>query len=200
MLRSCQRGGSKLRVRGRAAALHAFTVLQPKGYRDAHRYVSSPAFVAGCEQLARDYIRCIPEYKRGDIPSLDVIGLYRQWPQLDWRYCPVHVLHDTALLKLPALKIDLFRTVEAIEESRVFLSSLARAPLPIQRAWIKVKQQLATDTAIRGLDFKAWERRKDAVVYSVRLGQNFRAHLERHSLANRWIAVALGSHTRMGHG
>ena len=80
MLRSCQRGGSKLRVRGRAAALHGFTALQPKGYRDAHRYVSSPAFVARCEQLARDYIRCIPDYKRGDIPSLDLMGLYRQWP------------------------------------------------------------------------------------------------------------------------
>jgi hypothetical protein len=199
MIRSSQRGRSKLRVRGRAAGLRDFTAIQPKGYRDAHRYVPAAAYIAGCQRLSRDYLSCIPDYGRGGIPSLDLIGLYPQWPQLDWRYCPVHVIDDTPLLQLPPWKIDLFRTVEGIDESREFLPSLARAPARVQQGWSKAKQQLAISTAIRGLDFKVWERRRDAVVYSVRLNRNIRAHLERRLDTGRWVAVAAGSHTEMGH-
>lgn len=199
MIRSSQRGRSGLRVRGRAAALRDFTTFQPEGYRDAQSYVSPDAFMAGCEGLARNYLRCIPDYGRSDLPSLDLMGLYPQWPRLDWRYCPVHVVNDTPHLQLPPFKIDLFRTVEGIEESRDFLASLSRAPARVQQAWTKVKQQLGISTAFRGLDFKVWERRGSAVVYSVRLSRNHRAHLERRLEAGGWVAVALGSHTDMGH-
>jgi hypothetical protein len=199
MIRSCQRGRSTLRVRGRAAGLRDFTAIQPEGYRDAHRYVSAAAYTAGCERLTRDYLSCIPDYGRSGIPSLDLMGLYPQWPRLDWRYCPVHVVNDTPHFQLPPFKIDLFRTVEGIDESREFLASLTRAPVRVQQAWAKVKQQLAISTAIRGLDFKAWERRGDAVVYSVRLGRNNRAYLERRVGTGGWVAVGLGTHTDMGH-
>jgi hypothetical protein len=199
MIRSSQRGRSVLRVRGRAAGLRDFTTFQPPGYRDAYRYVSRTAFMEGCEELARNYLRCIADYGRSDIPSLDLMGLYPQWPHLDWRCCPVHVINDTPHFQLPPFKIDLFRTVEGIEESREFLASLARAPARVQDAWMKAKQQLAISTAIRGLDFKAWQRRRDAVVYSVRLGRNNRAHLERRVGTGGWVAVGLGTHTDMGH-
>ena len=132
-------------------------------------------------------------------PALDLMGLYPQWPRLAWRYCPVHVVNDTAHLQLPPFKIDLFRTVEGIEESREFLASLTREQTRIQQAWAKVKQQLAINTAIRGLDFKVWKRRRPAVVYSVRLSRNHRAHLERRLGTGGWVAVKLGSHTDMGH-
>lgn len=199
MIRSSQRGRSALRVRGRAAGLRDFTTFQPEGYRDAQSYVSPDAFMAGCEKLARNYVRCIPDYGRSDIRSLDLMSLYPQWPRLDWRYCPVHVVDDTAHLQLPPFKIDLFRTVEGIEETRDFVASLSRAPSRVQQAWAKVKQQLAISTAIRGLDFKVWERRGSAVVYSVRLSRNHRAHIERRLGTGGWMAVGLGSHTEMGH-
>jgi len=199
MIRSSQRGRSALRVRDRAARLREFTSFQPAGYRDAQEYVSRSAFIAGCEKLARNYLSCIPDYGRGGIPSLDLMGLYPQWPQLDWRYCPVHVVDDTPHLRLPPFKIDLFRTVEGIEESNKFRARFAREPARVQQSWEKAKQQLAISTAIRGLDFKVWERRDDAVVYSVRLGRNKRAHLERRLTTGGWVAIGLGSHTEMGH-
>lgn len=64
--------------------------------------------------------------------------------------------------------------------------------------WEETKRKLLENRTLRGLNFKQWPKDgKD--VYSVRVDDNFRAHL-RHQGQGCWLAFLLGPHKKMGHG
>jgi len=200
MIRALWKGDSALMVKGRTRALRSFVRQQPVGYRDANRSTASLAFLAACERLARDYIRCIPSYDSRHLSAVDLTALYPLVPMVDWRYCPLHVIHDEAGLGLPRIEIDLFRIVTDIRETEAFEAQLACLPLSIRTAWQKVKDQLALTTALSGLDFKFWERKGSARVYSVRLSRGHRAHLSYGGPDAGWVTIGIGTHQDMGHG
>jgi hypothetical protein len=49
-----------------------------------------------------------------------------------------------------------------------------------------------------GADFKEWG--KGSGVFSLRLNDNYRAHIQRPNVGDIWTALDLGTHKEMGHG
>jgi hypothetical protein len=122
------------------------------------------------------------------------------WPSIDWRYCPIHIIHDEKRLGLPSITFDLFLQVAAIEETTRFRKDLARLHPELQRAWLDARNALAVSTEPNGLDFKLWDRAVGSRLYSVRVSKGHRAHLRYVDAERRWYAEAIGSHKEMGHG
>jgi hypothetical protein len=68
----------------------------------------------------------------------------------------------------------------------------------LREQWTKTKEKLIASRILRGLNFKPWPN--DGMdCYSVRVDDNFRAHLK-HLGGGNWIAYILGSHKELGHG
>lgn len=68
----------------------------------------------------------------------------------------------------------------------------------LRKQWTETKTKLLENRLLRGLNFKPWPKDGPGR-YSVRVDDNFRAHL-RHMGDGRWIAYVLGPHTKLGHG
>jgi hypothetical protein len=181
------------------SALRSFVARQPEGYRDGARRSLDQAFDAGCEELLWAYLNCI-EYDSRGFDCINLTGLYPLRPAVDWRYCPVHFIHDERRLSLPLVDVLRFAKVDGIEETAKFMKQLQRLPNHIGAAWQEVKARLALSTAGLGLDFKLWTRTNGDRVYSVRLSHSHRAHLRYTKTDRRWYAVEVGSHGKMGHG
>jgi hypothetical protein len=78
------------------------------------------------------------------------------------------------------------------------LKRLRNMPDSIQKAWKKTKRNLA-EAITSGADFKQWPKGGSGV-YSVRLNDNYRAHIQRPGVGDTWTALDLGTHKEMGHG
>jgi hypothetical protein len=198
MIRSLRGGLPALKVRGRAEALRQFTRKQPPGYKDAERSTRRIAFDAGCEALARDYVSKISRIELGFLGGVDLLRMYPLSPVIDWRYCPIHIIHDKHRLNIPPVELGLFSNIEVISEDERFKKQLSALSKVTQEAWSRTKRKLAVTTALKGLDFKFWEHRGTDKVYSIRLNDNYRAHLAYDGV--RWAAVQVGTHGAMGHG
>jgi hypothetical protein len=198
MIRSLRGGLAALKVRGRTEALRQFTRLQPVGYRDAERSTRRVAFDAGSEALAYDYVSKISGIELGYLGGVDLLRMYPVSPAIDWRYCPIHIIHDEQRLNIPLVELGLLSKIEVIFETERFRKQLLALSKAIQQAWSKAKAKLADTTARPGLDFKFWKRQGAETVYSIRLNNNYRAHLAYDGV--RWTAIGVGPHTAMGHG
>lgn len=201
MLRSFRWGGkSTLRVQGKTARLRKYVSQQPPGYRDSLHSTERARFQRLSLQLVKDYVACIDGYQA---PALEAVELWRfldTGRQLNWRYCPIHIIDDGKRLGLPANLLGLFRSIVSIIEMPRFKKQLNRLAQREAKAWERAKALLGDSTARAGLDFKFWDRTSSGAVYSVRISRNHRVHLEHRSADNAWIAVAIGSHSAMGHG
>jgi len=191
-----------LRVAGKQAALRAFVSKQPVGYRDALD-VRPPQWDGLLEELSQRYGYFSKKYA-GHLflrhPSLgyDWPRLFPIRPRIDWRYCPIHLVDDSMRIGMPPGWLDFFSRLSAIEESEDFKKKLGKLALPIQRAWERMKQKLGL-AITAGADFKKWDKGGNGL-YSVRVNDNFRAHLQRRTESDDWLAVAIGNHKEMGHG
>jgi hypothetical protein len=119
-------------------------------------------------------------------------------PRIDWRYCPIHLVNDGARLGIPPDWLGFFSRLSAIEETDEFRKELEMLAFPIRRAWKRTKQKLGI-AITAGADFKKWDKGGNDL-YSVRINDNFRAHLCRRKESDDWLAVAIGKHKEMGHG
>ena len=119
-------------------------------------------------------------------------------PRIDWRYCPIHLVNDGARLGIAPDFLSFFGRIPAIVESERFLKRLRDMTDSIQRAWERTKLKLAL-AITRGADFKPWPNGGSGV-YSVRLNDNYRAHIQRPNVGDTWTALDLGTHKEMGHG
>lgn len=85
---------------------------------------------------------------------------------------------------------------QIVEDAKVtkWLSGFAQPA----RKWEDTKRKLLENRTLRGLNFKKWPK-EGRDVYSVRVDDNFRAHL-RHQGNGSWLAFLIGTHKEMGHG
>jgi hypothetical protein len=89
--------------------------------------------------------------------------------------------------------------VTVISETDSFRNKLATKYSNCREQWENTKIKLKNYPALRGLDFKKWT--KDPECWSVRVNDNFRAHLSRlPDRAGGWLAEEFGPHKAMGHG
>jgi hypothetical protein len=191
-----------LRVKGKQAALQAFVKKQPPGYCDALNV--RPQHLGGLlENLAHRYGSYTT---RGASHALlwnpdfgyDWAGKFPIRPRIDWRYCPIHLFDDSDRIGMPPGWLSLFSRLAAIHETDEFIKKIKTMAPPIQRAWERTKQKLAI-TITAGADFKKWPKGGDNL-FSVRVNDNFRAHLLRQRESDGWLAIAIGNHKEMGHG
>ncbi len=191
-----------LRVRGKQAALRAFVEKQPEGYRDAVS-VKPLHWDRLLETLAHRFGERTG--KSASHPALWYSSLGFDWPRqfpirprIDWRYCPIHLIDDSERLGIPPGWLSFFSRLSGIHETDEFRKKLDKLAPPVQRAWARTRQKLG-NSITTGLDFKKWDRGVDDL-YSVRINDNFRAHLQRPRGSGYWLAVAIGYHKEMGLG
>jgi len=202
MLRRFRSSGSSSRIKGKQAALRAFVKEQPEGYRDGI-LVNDANQNNWLGKLAHDYGRNASFSK--DHAALWDSNLGYDWanqfpihPAIDWRFCPIHLVHDAHRLGLPADWLSCFSRLTCIRESSHFEKKLSSLSRIIQSAWGRTKTKL--ETAITaGADFKKWPK-AGPNFYSVRLNDGYRAHLEYVRDEGFWLARAIGNHKEMGHG
>jgi hypothetical protein len=127
MLRRINAVATGMKVRGRAADLRRFVALQPAGYRDAPHAVKPQVFRRECMQLCIAYMQ---EWNGGHVhealfqPVLSELLLLDR--RLDWRYCPVHIVHDEKRFSLPELAATLFAAVTWVPRARGFSQTATR--------------------------------------------------------------------------
>lgn len=199
MIRSFRSGPRANRMRGATDAVRQFVRIQPPGYSEGGKSTSTPAFLRDCEEPGLLYGRWI-DYDSSGLEAVDLTVLYPMRPQVDWRYCPIHIIHDETRIAVPAIELGLFRTIQSILEPENFLDQLSKIPLSIQKKWQKTKDVLKITTSAQGLDFKLWKSAEDQQIFSIRLSDNYRAHLSYSRINRSWEAAEIGPHTSMGHG
>ncbi|MBI4699158.1 MAG: hypothetical protein HY758_09735 [Nitrospirae bacterium] len=180
--------------------LRSFVWSQPTGYRDATDIRSKELFIKECEKLSCNYVSQISGFNDSNIEHIDHIQLYSIFPLIDWTHCPIHIVHDEKILKIPQVFVSYFSKIINIVETDTFLKSLKKLHYDIQKAWANVKNRLSVSVSFGGLDFKLWDKDKDHLIYSVRLNDNYRAHLKYLKINQSWIAYKIGTHKGMGHG
>ena len=199
MIRSFWGGRTSLKIRNKTKFLRNFVKEQPPGYRDGGKITSRSSFFEHIELLSEKYIRNIPEYNTLYLDAVDINLLYPIFPTIDWRYCPIHIIHNEDILNIPLIDLELFRNIPRIIESQAFKKHLEKLSVNIQKAWEKVKNILTKTTTLKGLDFKLWER-GGTRIFSVRVSKGYRAHLEYSNTEQIWTALSIGTHKEMGHG
>jgi len=111
--------------------------------------------------------------------------------------CPEYVIYPRKLSTWvsPALVLPPVNTVQDGDDVvKLLQGRLAH----LQAKWKQTKIKLLENRLLHGLNFKPWP--KDGPErYSVRVDDNFRAHLQ-HLGAGRWLAYVLGPHKKLGHG
>ena len=111
--------------------------------------------------------------------------------------CPEYVIYPHKLSNWvsPALILP---PVNSVSDGQGVVKLLQGRFAHIQTKWTHTKTKLLKNRLLNGLDFKPWP--KDGPErYSVRVDDNFRAHLQ-HLGAGKWLAYVLGPHKKLGHG
>lgn len=200
MLRAFRTALPGYRVKGKQAALVEFVRRQPPGYRDA--------LLVGRRDWPRELQELVHEYaswadRAHSNPLLwgngyDWACQFPMWPRIDWRDCAIHFEDDSRRFGAPAGWLTFLSRLSRIEESARFLRQLAKLDSQQQTKWDAAKLR-ATTALAAGRDFKLWPKGGNDV-WSMRISQNFRVHLQRDRVADRWIALEIGDHKSMGHG
>jgi hypothetical protein len=203
MLRSLRMMGPAMNVKGKLGAMRSFFVDQPSGYREGGK-VRSWQWDEELKQIARDYFFSSDSVFLGEADPLrlefpiEFSALYPLSPQIDWRYCPIHILNDEGSLGIPKIYLNPFTRIENIVESASFLRLLDRVPTQIQRKWQKFKRNASTSVR-PGMRMKKW-RPLGEDAWAFRIDGSYRAHLKFHPGEQKWTALEIGAHAEMGHG
>lgn len=176
----------------------------------------------GIEELAFEFMKLQPNaYARFDEPRLRLAaewagnlleqqppgGAYRpdlaQWVEaspvglMRASLCPEYVIYPKTLANWidPALVLP---PVNDVEDGAEVARALDGRFAHVRTQWERTKTKLRENRLLRGLNFKPWPT-DGPDRYSVRVDDNFRAHLQ-HLGSGRWRAYVLGPHTKLGHG
>lgn len=184
---------------GAYRALKSFCAQQPTGYDWGPKYaISRGAYIGGCRDLADDYHQT--SAATWHVPhAFDTLMLYPNPIRIDWTRCPILILDEHDLLAQLGTGISYFEMVEHVEETAAFQRSLRKLDNRLRKTWESTKYDLARSTALKSLDFKQWKK-GGRDVYSVRVGGNYRAHLQYDRATTTWFAEEIGDHKEMGHG
>lgn len=168
-----------------------FMKLQPNAYA---RF-DDPAAVLSGEWIAN----VIDLKPPGCMPRLELAPWVESIPRNFMRrsLCPEYVIYphrlenwlDPAWVPPPVTQI--------VDDPKV-VNILASKFHQIAIKWESTKKKLLENRTLRGLNFKQWPKEGPGV-YSVRIDDNFRAHL-RNQGQGCWVAYLIGTHKEMGHG
>lgn len=165
-----------------------FMDLQPNAYA---RYREPLATLAG-EWLANTLDLQPP----GCLPRSDVTQWVSETPKGLKRksLCPQYVIYPRSLKTWldPAWVPPPVRSVIDSKEVEKILASKYRN---LQAKWKQTKRKLIENRLLPGLNFKPWGEKS----YSVRVDDNFRAHLKNQE-PGVWEAYEIGPHEKLGHG
>jgi hypothetical protein len=200
MIRTMRGGHKSTRVKSRTSALRQFVAKQPAGYADGGNSTANAVFERRSSELVRKYIETPEGYEQQVLPAVDLFRLFPFDPNIDWRDCPIHILHDEHRLGIDPLALGLFRQVCAIQETSSFQRRFEGLPKQIRDKWAKTKEKIGQTTALPGLDFKPWRDEREGRVYSVRVDKGYRAHLRYAGQPPSWSAIEIGTHKELGHG
>lgn len=170
---------------------HDFMALQPNAYA---------RFDEPTEVLSGEWIANVLDFQPpGCLPRLDLAPWVEALPKNFMRrsLCPEYVIYphrleswlDPAWVPPPVIQI--------IDDPKV-RDMLASKFHQIAIKWESTKKKLLENRTLRGLNFKQWPKEGPGV-YSVRIDDNFRAHL-RNQGQGLWVAYLIGTHKEMGHG
>ena len=189
-------------TRACAGDLRGVSRIQPEGYRDGWQ-VRREHWEALLARLAGEYGKHTT--KAATHNSLWISKYGYDWaaqfpikPKIDWRYCPIHLVHDGSRLGIPAGWLKFVSRLSSITETDKFYRKLLTLAQPIQKAWNNTKRKLIVAIP-PGMDFKPWPKRGPGV-YSVRVNDNFRAHIQHRKHEGDWLAFEIGPHKELGHG
>lgn len=174
------------------------------GYRDGLKYETDRDFEAG----VRNYILTAVSFAGPDGKPLveskawegfDLMGLLPLRGEVPEGAAPILILDDYAEHGLPPFTIGVqpFTSLTVVEESPNFRKRLAKLDHVVRKQWEAQKRRLAQRTTF---GFELWQRTPDGPVYSVRVGDNFRAHILVVDPATKAVALDIGTHKSMGHG
>lgn len=202
MLKAFRTRKPGLQVPRKQAALRRFIQDQPEGYRDGWR-VKPADWERKLAELAGQYGKhsangSISRYLFDAKFGYDWASQFPMWPRIDWRYCPIHLVQDGAKLDLPPDWLTFFSQIICIQYSDKFRDGLQVLAPPIQKAWERTKEKLKMGITA-GADFKKWPK-EGPDVYSIRINDRVRAHLQYRRLAGDWLALRIGGHKELGHG
>jgi hypothetical protein len=173
---------ASLRIAKKQEALRQFTrTLQPEGYCDGWK-VRKEHWETLLAELAAEYGRHTTKAAKNSglwdaKYGYDWAAQFPIKPKIDWRYCPIHLVHDGSRLGIPPEWLKFISRLASITESGKFYDKLLTLAQPIQKAWNNTKRKLI-EAITPGADFKPWPK-KGPGVFSVRVNDNFRAHLQR---------------------
>lgn len=200
MLRRFARGGRDHFLRGKTALLRQFVRNQPPGYSAGDATTSDDHFLLLANWLLHRYAyEAKGSYVLERHEPFDFLSLLPGQPIIDWRFCPVHLVHDGARFGIPDDLLRFIRCINAIEETPKFRKQLDSMDQRVALGWAKARQRLQVSTQGAGLDFKPWPDASRRL-FSIRVSRSHRVHLEHDRPSGVWQAVAVGGHREMGHG
>jgi plasmid maintenance system killer protein len=182
-------------------ALGTWVSNSPAGYRDAFEYLDDADFRLGLEECVKTYAgekwMANPDVGGG-------LGWIRWASQfifndaVDLTQCPIMVIDDQTGLGVLPTTVKYLQSIPAIVESRKFLKMLKRAPKQIQESWARKRETLKEVVP----SHPEFEKLKGPLAgqFSLRVSDNYRAHLRPKATTDVWEALAIGPHTAMGHG
>ena len=114
--------------------------------------------------------------------------------------CPEHLVFSDATTWLARYNVYKNLVTEIIDSESV--KKILRKDKPLGKLWEKTKTKIISNPAMNGLNLKEWHPPKTCPkTYSIRVNDNFRAHLQPRSVGNSiWETKRLGSHKELGHG
>lgn len=183
-----------------AKTLRHFIREQPSGYKDGELAESNRGFSEAITETLRSYLAVWSSGWNIDAgnPALDLSRLLPLREDAR-RACPIWIINDLESVGLSKDAVRQITCVRPIEETKPFHKRLSRLHPDHQRAWIRLKENLAVGIPA-GADFKKWEPER---VWSVRVNDSIRAHLKQPPPGDNtqpWLALKIGSHKEMGHG
>lgn len=183
------------------AAMTQWVLQSPLGYRDAVNFLEDDQFQLGLNECIKIYAA---EYwafhlTEGAGPAwIRWTSQFQVHGDIDLSYCPVFLIDDQLGLGISPVSYSYLRSIPEIVETKKFQKMLNRSPDHVKNSWLQKRDSLKVAIP-RHPEFEKLKGRL-AGTFSIRLNDNFRAHL-RPSLDQRvWEAVAIGPHKAMGHG
>lgn len=183
-----------------STALRKAVRRHPPGYSDAPQILETNAFADSLAELCKRHVGFAALHKGINLASrnLPIELFFDVFSEISAADCPLTIIRDADRVGRSHLDVALFDRIPAIRESQGFLKQLSSVPKDITKRWERKKHQLAQAIP----RFPEFERLRDMspTTYSIRLGDNFRAHLRPEPSYQLWTAIAVGPHTKMGHG
>jgi hypothetical protein len=171
----------------------------PPGYCDGWKYTSKNTFLENCNNIASLFEISIERKYKTPKSLFNFNNLYPSLPMIDWRHCPVFLTDQSGKFAKIFKNTQFINRIDMLVETEKFEKKLNKLEDKVIQNWIKTKKKLSLSVLQNGLDFKPFKI-FGSNIFSVRVNDNFRAHLEFNKLRQAWYAIDIGNHSEMGHG